>query len=233
MVIGIVPTGNANVMARELKIPLRPIDAVPLLTCGTARSVDVGVAEDRLFLAMIGIGFDALVVRAVARIRRSAWGGVWYRIWADSVYAVAGWWAAFRPGAPRLRVQCDGRELSGRFRALILSNTQVYGRGWSMVPDAHVSTGRLHYQARLRSAIPFLGWSVLAAMFRRRVPSLVSEYGSGRRVVVEGDRDFPLQIDGDFRGFRRHFEAEIRTRAIRILAPPPGWSPSPLGSPGR
>jgi diacylglycerol kinase family enzyme len=131
--------------------------------------------------------------------------------------------SSLRPGAPRLRLQCDGREVEGCFRALILSNTHIYGKGWSMAPDAHITTGRLHYQARLRSAIPFVAWGVLAAMFRRRLPALLSHYGSGRRVVIEADRDFPLQIDGDFRGFRRHIEAEIRPGAVRILGPPPGW----------
>jgi diacylglycerol kinase family enzyme len=223
VVIGIVPTGNANVIARELGIPLDPHGAVELLSAGMARSVDVGFAEDKLFLAMIGIGYDASVVRAMSRLRRSRWGGRWYRLWADSAYVVMGVGSSLRPGAPRLRLQCDGREVEGCFRALILSNTHIYGKGWSMVPDAHITTGRLHYQARLRSAIPFVAWGVLAAMFRRRLPASLSHYGSGRRVVIEADRDFPLQIDGDFRGFRRHIEAVIRPGAVRILGPPPGW----------
>jgi diacylglycerol kinase family enzyme len=223
VMIGIVPTGNANVMARELKIPLRVLDAVQLLTGGKPRAVDLGFAEGRIFLTMIGIGFDAAVVRTLSRLRRSRWGRVWYRVWADSAYALVGLWTALQPGAARLRLHCDGRGETGTFRALILSNALIYGKGWSMVPDAHFTTGKLHYQARLRSALPFVAWAVLAAMFRRRVPPSVSVYGSGRRLVVEGDRDFPLQIDGDFRGFRRRFEAEIRGGAVRLIGPVPGW----------
>lgn len=223
VVIGIVPTGHANVMARELKIPLSAPGAIALLTAGMPRAVDLGFAEGRMFLAMIGIGFDASVVRAISRLRRSAWGRVWYRIWADSAYAAVGLWAAFQPAAPRLRLWCDGQELRGRFRALILSNTGMYGKGWSMVPEAHFTSGKLHFQARSRSGVFFVAWSVVAAMFRRRVPPHVSEYGSARRVVIEGDREFPIQIDGDFRGLARRFEAEIRPAAVQILAPPPGW----------
>ena len=229
VVIGLVPTGNANVLARELEIPLAARDAIRLLSEGEPRSVDVGFAEGRIFLAMVGIGWDARVVRLVSRLRRSRWGSAWYRVWADSAYALAGIWESLRPGAVRLRLQCDGREVGHSFRALVISNTRVYGKGWSMVPDAHFTSGRLHYQARRRSAIPFVVWVALAARLRRRVPSLVSSYGAGRRLVVEAERDFPLQIDGDFRGFRRRFEAEVRPGAVRILGAPAGWCSARIG----
>jgi diacylglycerol kinase (ATP) len=222
IVIGVVPTGNANVLARELGISLVADEAIRLLSEGEPRAIDVGFAEGRIFLAMAGIGWDARVVRLMSRLRATRWGGAWYRLWADSAYALAGVWEALRPGAVALRLQSDGRDVGLSFRALVVSNTRVYGKGWSMVPDAHVTSGQLHYQGRRRSALPFVAWAVLAARFRRRAPPLISHYGAGRRLVVEADRDFPLQIDGDFRGFRRRFEAEVRVGAVRILGAPEG-----------
>ena len=40
--IGFVPTGNANVVARELKIPLQPGPAIDLLAEGKVRQLDIG-----------------------------------------------------------------------------------------------------------------------------------------------------------------------------------------------
>src|SRR3712207_3357237 len=68
--LGILPLGTANVLARELGLPLKPEDACERLLSGTAFRMDVGVATDeegteRRFTCMAGLGFDANVVREV------------------------------------------------------------------------------------------------------------------------------------------------------------------------
>jgi diacylglycerol kinase (ATP) len=68
--LGILPLGTANVLARELGLPLEPEDACERILSGTGLRMDVGVATDeegteRRFTSMAGIGFDASVVREV------------------------------------------------------------------------------------------------------------------------------------------------------------------------
>src|SRR5215218_7817178 len=67
--LGILPLGTANVLARELGLPLKPEDACKRTLSGAGSRMDVGVATDeegaerRRFTCMAGIGFDANVVR--------------------------------------------------------------------------------------------------------------------------------------------------------------------------
>jgi hypothetical protein len=74
--LGILPLGTANVLARELGLPLKPEDACERILTGTPIRMDVGVATDeegteRRFTLMAGIGFDADVVREVTpRLKR-------------------------------------------------------------------------------------------------------------------------------------------------------------------
>src|SRR5215217_911454 len=69
--LGILPLGTANVLARELGLPLKPEDACKRTLSGAGSRMDVGVATDeegaerRRFTCMAGIGFDANVVREV------------------------------------------------------------------------------------------------------------------------------------------------------------------------
>ncbi len=68
--VSILPLGTANVLARELGLPLKPADACERILAGTGSRMDVGVATDedgteRRFACMAGIGFDANVVREV------------------------------------------------------------------------------------------------------------------------------------------------------------------------
>jgi diacylglycerol kinase (ATP) len=68
--LGILALGTANVLARELGLPLKPEDACERIPTGTGSRMDVGVAtneegKERRFACMAGIGFDANVVREV------------------------------------------------------------------------------------------------------------------------------------------------------------------------
>ena len=71
VILGYIPTGSSNDLARDLKIPKDPKAALRLILDGSgSRSVDLGrltyldkdVAEEsRLFVVSCGIGFDAAV----------------------------------------------------------------------------------------------------------------------------------------------------------------------------
>jgi YegS/Rv2252/BmrU family lipid kinase len=74
--LGILPLGTANVLARELGLPLDVERACERILRGESTRIDLGVATnregvERRFACMAGIGFDAHVVRAVTpRLKR-------------------------------------------------------------------------------------------------------------------------------------------------------------------
>src|SRR5919202_974288 len=74
--LGILPLGTANVLARELGLPLDAEAACRRILDGEVSRVDFGVATDesgveRRFACMAGIGFDAKVVGTVTpRLKR-------------------------------------------------------------------------------------------------------------------------------------------------------------------
>lgn len=228
--IALVPMGNANVVARELGIPLEPEAAVEHVADDAVRPMDLarvrctpeGASEAvvGLVLAVVGIGWDAATVGLLDRMRRSRVGRVLYRVWADGLYLIAGFANLVRR-APRLEMEVDGRRLPGVARGLHVCSLRTYAKGLWMTPDAGPDTGRLHYQARRRAAVPFLAWHLLAAWLRRRVSSVVSDYGDGTRVVVRSETPYPVQIDGDYLGRTRELEVTIIPAALRIHVPAP------------
>jgi diacylglycerol kinase (ATP) len=64
--LGVIPLGTANVLARELALPFAPRAVAAALAFGRTRSLwpglACGAAESRLFVQMLGVGFDAHVV---------------------------------------------------------------------------------------------------------------------------------------------------------------------------
>ena len=69
--LGILPRGTANVLARELGLPMNIDAAINIAAEGKSRRIHFGIAIDettntrRHFVLMAGIGLDASVVRGV------------------------------------------------------------------------------------------------------------------------------------------------------------------------
>jgi diacylglycerol kinase family enzyme len=68
--LGIIPLGTANVFAHELNLPFGPQDVAAALAFGRTRRILPGLARlpdgDRLFVQMLGVGFDAQVVERLS-----------------------------------------------------------------------------------------------------------------------------------------------------------------------
>src|SRR5579875_970583 len=69
--LGVIPLGTANVLAHELGLPFAPRAVAAALAFGRTRLLWPGIARsssgERLFVQMLGVGFDAHVVRRVSR----------------------------------------------------------------------------------------------------------------------------------------------------------------------
>lgn len=73
LVLGYIPTGSSNDLARDLKIPKKPLDALyRILHTDKPTPMDLGIltysdGEIRRFLVSCGIGYDAAVCEKVGR----------------------------------------------------------------------------------------------------------------------------------------------------------------------
>src|SRR4030042_7149141 len=57
-ILGIVPMGTANLLARQINIPTNTVKALKSLDNVDIQEVSLGKANDRYFILMTGIGFD-------------------------------------------------------------------------------------------------------------------------------------------------------------------------------
>src|SRR3989440_9269853 len=66
-VVGVLPGGRTNVVARALGVPLDPAAAARMLVSAPPRRISLGRANGRRFAFAAGVGFDAELVRRVDR----------------------------------------------------------------------------------------------------------------------------------------------------------------------
>jgi diacylglycerol kinase family enzyme len=223
--IGFVPTGNANVVARELKIPLQPGPAIDLLAEGKVRQLDIGTlrvhrdaADPLFFLAMVEIGFGARVVHLTHRLRSGRLRAI-YRRWGDTVYAAAAVGALATPTERRFQLYVDGAAAPRRATAAIIANTRCYAKGWSMTPDARMDDGRLDLVTRQRCSPGIIVRAFHAAAQARRPPAAVSSYEQGQRFLIQSDTPLSVQMDGDPLPRVKWMEVGLAPGRLRLLTP--------------
>ena len=125
VVMAYLPTGTGNTLARELDLPVNPMKAVDSLKDGEVRDVYVGLAGQKNFSLMVGIGFDGDAVRRVPyRLKRLS-GRLSY-LWAGSL-------TMFRYSFPVFSVLIDGKTYLAT--TLIVAKSKYYASRFRIVPD--------------------------------------------------------------------------------------------------
>jgi YegS/Rv2252/BmrU family lipid kinase len=188
-VLGVLPGGRGNDLARVLGIPPDPVAAVAVIARGVTRMLDLGEAGGRTFVGIASCGFDSEANR-IANDTNVVRGNLVYAYGA--LRALSAW----KPATFTLRI--DG----GEPRTIIgytiaAANSKAYGGGMFMAPDAELEDGLLD--------VVMVG-DVPKRRFLRLLPTVFKgEHVQQPNVQVErcaeveiaADRPFTLYADGD------------------------------------
>ncbi len=202
--------GTANVWAKEIGAPKDAGEAVRVLADGELRSMDLGLAGERHFLLMAGIGFDASIVRRVSpRLKR----------WSGAVaYAVPAVLRAFGHRSVAADLIVDEEALSTPLYWLLLGNTRNYGGVLNLTHQAKADDGLLDICLLQHGGLPRLAWLALWALLRRHQNRAEVVYRTAGSVDVRTP-GLPVQLDGDYFG-ETPMTFSVAPGALRVLVPP-------------
>lgn len=130
-VLGIIPAGSGNGLARHLQIPLPPQQAIALINQGATARLDYGLANRHPFFCTCGLGFDATISYKFAQsLRRGA---------ARYVEKILKEIIRYRPET--YIIDSDDGELTLRAFLLTCANASQYGNNAYIAPAASLSDG--------------------------------------------------------------------------------------------
>ena len=207
--LGIVPCGSGDGLARGLGLPMDRRAAFQVALTGVTSRMDVGYANDQLFLNVAGVGFDAAVGRLfAARKTRGALGYV-----LKSVSLV---WTY---DAPHYEVACDEAHRAGRKFLVAFANAPEYGNGAVLAPDADVRDGVLDV-VMVDAGNPVSQiWRARRLYLNRRAPANGMERLQTRTARVTSDH-IVYHVDGEV--FTAAGTLDIRVErqalAVRLVA---------------
>lgn len=204
-----VPTGTANMMARDIGLPSRLEALAEIVDTGNVCMADIGLIGSKRFLLLATCGFDATVARVIGELRRERLG---YRGYAGPILKVL--WS-YTP--TDLKITIDGeRKVTGR--QVMVLNVRHYGGLFMFSHTAALDSGYFDvcvFQGGSRGAVVKYA---LAGLFRL-VPKLtdVTRF-TCTKIRIESPSPCPVEVDGDYFGTTPQ-EIELVRAAVPILVP--------------
>jgi YegS/Rv2252/BmrU family lipid kinase len=214
--LAVWPRGTANVLAKDLGMPIDTAAVADVVVTGRERRITVGRANDRYFFLMAGVGLDASIIRDVdpelkARIGEKAF-------WLSGLKHLFAW----QPQP--FQLQIDGRFYEGAFAAI--GNSSGYGGGFHFTPRASVLEPSLDvaiFPAR-RFAFEYTK-DVVACLLGDAPARDVARLKTQSVVATPLGEEPPwVQVDGELLA-TLPMEFTAIPDALTVLTPPGEWPP--------
>jgi diacylglycerol kinase (ATP) len=192
--LGIIPLGTANVLAHEMGLPFTPRTVAAALGLGRTKQLWPGQAvhgnDIRLFVQMLGVGFDASVVRNLPFPLKKALG--------KGAYVAQSLREMVRYRFPPIQVRIDNMETEAA--SVIISKGCLYGGAYRLAHDANPSEPGFSvvlFDHSSAAAVALYGL-LLPLHMLGRAPGV--RQMRARRVEFIGESAIPAQTDGDSAG---------------------------------
>lgn len=211
--LAIIPRGTANVLARELGLPLDEQEAAAVAARGKSRRIHLGLAIDettqvsRHFALMAGIGLDASIVRHVRpRLKKRIGKGAF---WISGLSHLASW-------SPHpFTLEIDGRQYSATFAAI--GKAPRYGGDLAITPGARLDEPEFEV-CIIETSNRFRYLRLLSYALRSGMPRNNAAVRFVKTACVRAYGDAPVQIDGELIG-TLPMRFEIAPDSLEVIVP--------------
>jgi diacylglycerol kinase (ATP) len=214
VVLGVLPTGTANDLARTLQLPTDLVAACEAIVHGKTVDVDLGTIGADRFLNVASMGLAVGVTRALNPDLKRRVGALAYPIAAVQAYRLH---KPFRATLEFPAGDHESIELADLLQ-IAVANGRFYGGGVVVSPDAGIDDHVLDVYAIPRGT----AWQRLQVL-RHFVSGAFTEkdhvlHVTTRQVRVTTDPDVSINVDGEL-GLRTPQTFGIAVNALKVRVP--------------
>lgn len=208
-ILGILPFGSGNGLARSVGVPQDTFAALKLIEAGHYLTSDRGVVNGKPFYCTFGIGFDAAVSEKFALMKKRG------RI----TYIRSAFREFLNYQSKSYTIVIDGKVITEKALLIAVCNAPQYGNNAYIGPKAKLTDGLLDITV-VHSDNPFhtllMSMDMMTGMLDKnrgigtfRVPKLT---------IVRTD-DGPVHLDGEPMHMDKELDIKCEKGAVKIFAP--------------
>jgi len=207
LILGIIPAGSANGLAKELGIPTDVAEAIKIITDGEKGCLDaIRINEEELCFHLSDIGLNALLVKYFEESKvRGMWG------YGRSLLKML-----WNKRKMRVTIKTDTETVKRKAYMVALANAEKYGTGAVINPHGDVADGQFEIVVVRKIDVIQVFKAVMA---HKNFDSEKIEVFKAKNVVLTFQQKAHFQIDGEYRGKIASVKARVLPKIVNIMLP--------------
>ena len=209
VVLGIIPKGSGNGLARELHIPMDSAKAVEIIKQGLSKDIDACMANEKVFFCTCGVGFDAMVSKKFAKEKRR--GSLTYLKNTIETYL------KFKPEVYELLI--DNQRIKEKAFLVACGNASQYGNNAYIAPHADIQDGKI--DLTILTPFTYLDIPPLALqLFTKQIDknSNIRSFRANKLSIIRKKAGI-MHLDGESIDAEARIDISVLPKALRVIVP--------------
>lgn len=204
--LGIVPTGSANGLAREMGIPSQLPHALEILEKENTLKIHLIRINDQLCIHLADIGLNAFLVKKFEQNQKRG-------LWGYLLAALKAFWKRYRM---QFDLELDGEKLHFHAFMLVFANATRYGTGAWINPIGRLDDDQ--FEVVVIRRISLLDGIKLGLGLKSWEPKAIRVF-QGQKLRLKLRRPVHFQVDGEYLGKVKEIKAELIPASLTVRVP--------------
>ena len=209
-ILGIIPVGSGNGLARHLHIPLNPGMAIRLINKLKYQAIDCGLINNIPFFCTCGVGFDALIGEKFAQCKG--------RGLTNYVKTTIREYFKYKPENYKITIDNE-KVISHKAFLITFANGSQYGNNAYIAPNADITDGKLDMcilsPFRLYKA-PGIGIRLFAKNIDK---SSYMHCEKASNITLERATEGVIHFDGEPCRMGKKLEISLINKGLNVIIP--------------
>ncbi|MCX2431895.1 MULTISPECIES: diacylglycerol kinase family protein [unclassified Pedobacter] len=208
-ILGILPLGSGNGLARFLQIPKNLRQAILAINRLKIDKIDTATFNNKKFFNLAGIGFDAHLSSVFSNDKKRGLAG----------YVKLGLKEVFGYRAQKYIIDIDGIEYQRNAFAISIANSSQYGNDVFIAPGASIRDGLLDVciiKPFSLLKLPLLGYVMLKGTAEH---SEMIEIIKGKQIKILRETDGAVHIDGEPLKMGKEIAVSVAPLSLSVVVP--------------
>ena len=208
-ILGVIPTGSGNGLAHHLKIPVNIINAIEVINKLKTIKIDTATINDKLFVSIAGVGFDAHVAKKFAKNKRRGF-LTYFKI-------VAREYPRYKPKNYELII--DGKKFNRKALFISFANSDQFGHYTSIAPKAEIDDGLI--DVCIVNKFPLVEVPFIAHLlyWKQIDKSKYIEIIKAKEIKLIQEKNRTINLDGEPVKIGKELFIKINPLSLKIIVP--------------
>jgi YegS/Rv2252/BmrU family lipid kinase len=209
-ILGIIPVGSGNGLARHLKIPLEPRKALQVINRLKYQAIDYGLINNNPFFCTCGVGFDALIGEKFAQCKG--------RGLSNYVKTTISEYFNYKPEIYQITIDNE-RIISQPAFLITFANASQYGNNAYIAPNADIRDGKLDI-CILAPFKLFKAPGIGIKLFSKNIDkSRLMKSERASHILLERASEGVVHFDGEPHRMGKQIEISLVNHGLKVIIP--------------